>query len=370
MDRTLRLYGESIGGLGPAGNFRERTATNRRSGAARRGRRSGRRVGLRSAQVPRILPEKLRWASPRITSDEPKPLWEPTSCRLAVETAAPFVSTNVCTADDRPVAPPLQLLQAGGRRIAVLGVLSQKLSPKEVKVADPRSAILDALRRAKGTFDLAVVLAYLPPAELESLAADMPEVDLVIGGPTGQTIAPRQIGPTWLVSVTNKAKFVARFELAPSSREPRLAHDDRRVGRQIRRRPDSKSEPRQLCSRAGRSRFQRPRKLRSGPSCPRHRPIIESSASRHAGNATPPNAPPGTPPRTLVPGKRWPSTTAGSIPSAKNATRPLTGCPVVSFPSAARRSESASAAKVVTARALRTRRIRNGKRHLRPAINA
>ena len=86
-----------------------------------------------------------------------------------------------------------------------------------MKVADPRSAILEALRQSKGAYDLVVVLAYLPPAELEALAADMPEVDLVIGGPTGQTIAPRQIGPTWLVSVTNKAKFVARFEIAPQA---------------------------------------------------------------------------------------------------------------------------------------------------------
>ena len=133
--------------------------------------------------------------------------------RLADETMAPFVSTNLRAADGESFASPLRIISLGGRRIAVLGVLSPKLAPAELHATDPRSAVVDALHSAKGAYDLSVVLAYLPPAELEALAANLPEADFVIGGPTGQTIAPRRIGPTWLTAVTNKAKFVAKFEV-------------------------------------------------------------------------------------------------------------------------------------------------------------
>ncbi len=56
------------------------------------------------------------------------------------------------------------------------------------------------------------MLAYLPEDELRQLADDLPEADVVVGGPTGQPIAPKQIGPTLLTSATNKGKFVARLD--------------------------------------------------------------------------------------------------------------------------------------------------------------
>ena len=56
------------------------------------------------------------------------------------------------------------------------------------------------------------MLAYLPEAELRQLAAELPEADLVVGGPTGQSIAPIRVGPTWLASATNKGKFLIQME--------------------------------------------------------------------------------------------------------------------------------------------------------------
>ena len=35
---------------------------------------------------------------------------------------------------------------------------------------------------------------------------------MVIGGPTGQPISPKQIGPTLLTSATSKGKFMARLD--------------------------------------------------------------------------------------------------------------------------------------------------------------
>jgi hypothetical protein len=70
---------------------------------------------------------------------------------------------------------------------------------------------LAALKSA-GPFDAVVVLAYAPEAELRELAAALPEVDAIVGGPTGQPIRPEQIGPVLLTSATNFGKFLARLE--------------------------------------------------------------------------------------------------------------------------------------------------------------
>lgn len=134
---------------------------------------------------------------------------------LAAKESAPFVSSNVHAANDRLLAPPFRIISAGGRMIAVLGVLAPEFGPPDMKVSDPKSAILETLAAAKGKFNLSIVLAYLPPAQFEALATSLPEVDIVIGGPTGQTLAPRRTGPTWLVAVTNKGKFLARFDVPP-----------------------------------------------------------------------------------------------------------------------------------------------------------
>jgi hypothetical protein len=57
-----------------------------------------------------------------------------------------------------------------------------------------------------------IVLAYLPEDELNALAASLPEVDAIIGGPTGQAVAPRAVGPVVVGAATNKGKFVVRLD--------------------------------------------------------------------------------------------------------------------------------------------------------------
>jgi hypothetical protein len=85
-------------------------------------------------------------------------------------------------------------------------------------VTPPRQAVLEALRSAAGTFDMAIVLAYLPEDELRQFVEALPEVDVVIGGPTGQPISPKLVGPTLLCSATNKGKFLAQLDApAPGS---------------------------------------------------------------------------------------------------------------------------------------------------------
>lgn len=128
----------------------------------------------------------------------------------------PLLSANVGDDAGQPIARPLRIVAVDGRRVAFVGVLSPRFAAPGMQVADPRTAILAAIGAAKGAYDALIVLAYLPREELESLAAALPEADAIVGGPTGQPIAPRMVGPVLLASATSKGKFVAVIDLPAS----------------------------------------------------------------------------------------------------------------------------------------------------------
>jgi mono/diheme cytochrome c family protein len=72
-------------------------------------------------------------------------------------------------------------------------------------------ALLKALQNSQA--DVRIVLAYMDEAKLRSLAEALPEVDFIIGGPTGQAISPVTVGNTTIMSATNKGKFLAQIDL-------------------------------------------------------------------------------------------------------------------------------------------------------------
>jgi hypothetical protein len=124
----------------------------------------------------------------------------------------PFISANLRDARGALIAAPLREVEAtpGGLRVTLVGVVSPRLVRGGLKADEPRDAILKAIGGDRPR-DALVVLAYLPEAELRQLAAELPEADIVVGGPTGQSIAPTRIGPTWLASATNKGKFLIQM---------------------------------------------------------------------------------------------------------------------------------------------------------------
>jgi hypothetical protein len=135
--------------------------------------------------------------------------------RLAKQTGVPLLSANVCDSAGRLVAEPVRIVVAAGRRIALVGVLAERYATAELQVLPPQQAALDALHAA-GNYDAAIVLAYLPEDELRRFVDVLPEADAVVGGPTGQPVSPRRMGPTLLASATNKGKFLVRLD-APGS---------------------------------------------------------------------------------------------------------------------------------------------------------
>jgi len=131
--------------------------------------------------------------------------------RRLCDEGTPFISANTRDAGDRAIVPGSKIVEIAGCRILAIGVVSPDFATDEISVLDPIRAATDLLAAADPPCDATIVLGYMPEQQLLRLAEALPEVDLVLGGPTGQSLAPRHVGPTLLASVTNKGKFIARL---------------------------------------------------------------------------------------------------------------------------------------------------------------
>lgn len=127
-------------------------------------------------------------------------------------TEVPFVAANATAVDGQPLAPASRTIQRGGVTVRVIGVVSPTFATAEIRVSDPAGAVLEELQRGVPV-QQTVVLAWLPESELRELAQQLPEVDVIVGGPTGQSIVPEKVGRTWLAAATNKGKFVVEMSL-------------------------------------------------------------------------------------------------------------------------------------------------------------
>lgn len=144
---------------------------------------------------------------------------------LAESLRVPFVSSNVRDAQGQAFVGTHRLVTSGRQRVAVLGVLSPGFASRELQIDEPSEAVRKLLPTLKNQYDLLVVLAYLPEDELQAFVGRVPEVDIVVGGPTRQSIAPRQAGPTVWAAATNKGKFLVHLE----QQAPRASWDGRIV---------------------------------------------------------------------------------------------------------------------------------------------
>ena len=136
---------------------------------------------------------------------------------IASQLGAPLLSSNVHDTEGNPVAEPFKIVRVNGLSFAVFGVLDPALAKGQLQVKDPRQSVLDLLDQIDEPVDGRIVLAYLPREALFELAKQLPEIDAVIGGPTGQTVAPTQIGATVVASSTNKGKFVVQMKFEPTA---------------------------------------------------------------------------------------------------------------------------------------------------------
>ena len=144
-----------------------------------------------------------------------------------------LISANALDAQSgEPLGLTNRIVEMNGKRVALVGVVSPKFAAEGIRVTDPRQAVLSAVKEIKEPYQSLVVLAYLPDDELPALAAALPEADVVLGGPTGQAMTPRKVGPTLLAAATNKGKFLIELQNAAGGGDgkvtemgPQLADD-------------------------------------------------------------------------------------------------------------------------------------------------
>jgi hypothetical protein len=137
--------------------------------------------------------------------------------RVRQDIELPLISANAADSSGKPLAEPMRIVEAGGRRVAIIGVIDPKYRTSDIRISPPKQAVLESLRKAAGKFDQAIVLAYMPEESLRELAESLPEVDAVVGGPTGQPIQPdSHAGVVLLASATKQGKFMAKLTHAAS----------------------------------------------------------------------------------------------------------------------------------------------------------
>lgn len=139
-----------------------------------------------------------------------------TIVRIGKEAKAKWLSANLqmVNADDstQSAIASHRVVVRHGVRILVTGVIDPSLVKNPLwKAREASSSVLAVLQKERA--DIRIVLAYMDEPGLRALAESLPEVDYVVGGPTGQMLAPSSVGPVEVMSATNKGKFLAKIEL-------------------------------------------------------------------------------------------------------------------------------------------------------------
>ena len=133
--------------------------------------------------------------------------------QVAKDSKIKLVSANLEPASGPAASiPSHQLIERKGIKILVTGVIDPRLLKNEQwKARDAAACLLPIIKQHKA--DVVLVLAYMDEPRLRALAESVPEVDFIVGGPTGQMLPPSSVGSVRIMSATNKGKFLACIEL-------------------------------------------------------------------------------------------------------------------------------------------------------------
>ncbi len=137
---------------------------------------------------------------------------------IGAATGVEWLCSNLRDHNGTQVGKSVLNLNRGGLNVAVAGVIDPSLVVhSDWQTSEPVQAILKAFAGSKP--DVRIVLAYLDEGGLRSLAESLPEVDYIIGGPTGQALSPTRVGTVTIMSATNKGKFLASATLKRNEKE-------------------------------------------------------------------------------------------------------------------------------------------------------
>ncbi len=134
----------------------------------------------------------------------------------------PTISANVVNDKGELLAPPpYVILERGGLRVAVIGVLTEYLDrlTKSYQRGEWKTApVLDTVRRyaqeLRAKADLVVVVAHLTDEEEDLLLAAVPEIDVIVGGHNHRgRDAPKEVDGRLCVKVRAYGRELGRLDL-------------------------------------------------------------------------------------------------------------------------------------------------------------
>ena len=132
----------------------------------------------------------------------------------------PFVHTNFGTPELGPPDPEPLVLERGGRRVAVLGLLGADLyllpeTRERARVLPPVAAAGEALRRLEGRdVDAVLALVHARDAVIDALAAAHPRIDVIVAGHTAKNLEqPERRGATLVVTAGFLGQHLGDLEL-------------------------------------------------------------------------------------------------------------------------------------------------------------
>ncbi len=150
--------------------------------------------------------------------------------------AAPFVCSNATWADGQPVAPRYRVVRAGGVRVGIIALLSERAAQatpaarKLLRMSDPLAAARELAAELRGKVDVLIALSHQTRGETQALAEAVPELDVIVAGHTGLSLKrPRRAGQAWLVQAGRDGEFVGRLTVKLDERGAVAAVEGRLV---------------------------------------------------------------------------------------------------------------------------------------------
>ncbi|MBI3890270.1 MAG: hypothetical protein HY303_01920 [Candidatus Wallbacteria bacterium] len=137
--------------------------------------------------------------------------------QMAHDLKVPFVSANVRIVGGKLFGQRSLVTDLAGYTLGITGVTAPPPSgPGEgLRVDDPRQALMEVLPELRRRSDVIIVLAYLESASLKLLASQLPEADLVLGGPTGKPLPPSRQGRKVIASGAAQGRSATVLHVKP-----------------------------------------------------------------------------------------------------------------------------------------------------------
>lgn len=144
--------------------------------------------------------------------------------RETMKLGVPLVSLNVTDEAGAPFAFSHRIVEKGGRRVLVTGLVDDDYRPGPgLRVDDPREALGRALPGWMGGAEAIVVLADLPEPQVRDLAEQFPEIALILFRGRGDSLAPERVNRTIIASVYGHARYIGDLSLSTGADGRRLA---------------------------------------------------------------------------------------------------------------------------------------------------